>query len=505
MQSHLPQFAETAKVLLAAMTNTMKSNSKELEFRNENGYMTLVRQVVDWIFQYCKDVDVSWFMDSAMFPAAAREEEHATFKTAKFKKMLQIDFSNEYVAGFRLLHFFCLELQASALNQDGKFATVISDALTPEIYGGVYGDANKPAREFLLRCFMKPYLVEATKNQAAKVFLEPVLNTIVSIFAVQSDIGCLAMPQNMGSVIDVLTTLKSFLWINMERILMASQSNSNSTGSGYVVDYWVWKCTAECFSIGIFLVQAAAVYNEKSPLTTVDETETTNNIESCLISLIDLCMFIIVHLVCEFPKTMPDLLPPLPSMYTLSGVQAGSALEPPDTSAMSFYKPILSSFISQISFDRNLKVWKTKQGMPVVQEASFNSVQEKSKAEEQMYTFLRAVSFLPWNRVQSGLLGLEKLSPRRHFWRKHGDMVETLKTDSRSKFRYLNFLNPRYPEPQSVSEDGFEDDGFGDGFEDGFEFEFGEHSDLLMGVGTAELESANSTLHLSSAIDDLIF
>lgn len=207
--------------------------------------MTFVRQVVDWIFQYCKDFNVDWFMDPTTFPAAALEEEHSTFKTAKFKKMLQIDFSNEYMAGYRLLHFFCLELQASAMNQDNKFTSVISGALVPELYGGMINDTNKAARNFLLKTFIKPYLIESINNQVARIFLNPVVDTVETIFKVQSEMGLIF--DDVDSVLDIVTTLENFLWINLNKILVQNSS---------AVDYWYWKCATACFNIGRFLLDS---------------------------------------------------------------------------------------------------------------------------------------------------------------------------------------------------------------------------------------------------------
>lgn len=396
-----------------AMTNAMKANSKELVFRNENGYMGLVRQVVDWIFQYCNNFDLEWFMNPATFPAAVREEEHATFKTARFKKMLHIDFSNEYAAGFRLLHFFCLELQASAFNQDHKFVTVISEALAPEMFGGVYRDPNKTAREFLLRSFIKPYLIEATNNQAAKVFLEPVLDALVPIFRVQQDFRCFLTDNNVEPALDMIRTIQSFLWFNIKSIL---------SKPSFFVDYWVWKCINTCCKIGSFLVQA---YIDNSA------AQMQSEVEDCLISIVDLSMFVLIHLVCELDRCMPERI--LEPEYSTEAVSL--YYQEPDISTLTFYKPIVSSFISQVSFDGLLNVWQTK-GL-VVQEASFDTSAQKAQAQAQIYEFLRLISSLPFVDTRENAVVS-------HLWEKHGDVMNILNSDPRSQFRHLKLLNPRY-------------------------------------------------------------
>lgn len=404
---------EMASVLLMAMTNAMKANSKELAFRNESGYMGLVRQVVDWIFQYCNNFDLEWFMNPATFPAAVREEEHAIFKTARFKKMLQIDFSNEYAAGFRLLHFFCLELQASAFNQDQKFVTVMSEALAPEMFGGLYSDPNKTAREFLLRSFIKPYLIEATTNQAAKVFLEPVLDALVPIFRIQQDYRCFLTDKNVEPALDILSTIQNFLWFNIKSIL--SKPN-------LFTDYWVWKCINTYFRIGSFLAQA---YIDNSVV------QMQSEVEDGLIAMVNLSMFVLIHLVCKVDRCMPEQI--LAPEYSTEAISF--YYQEPDTSALTFYKPIVSSFISQVTFDGLLNIWQIK-GL-VVHEASFDTSGQKAQAQAQIYEFLRLISALPCVEERENAVVT-------HLWENHGNIMLVLNSDSRLQFRYLSLLKPRY-------------------------------------------------------------
>lgn len=411
-----PAFSNVASSLLAAITDTLKTNCKELEFKNENGYMTLVHQVIDWIFQYCPGADIEWFLNPETFPVAARDEEHVTFKTAKFKKMLQIDFGNEYAAGFRLMHFFCLELQASALAGDSRFKQVITEALVPETYGGVYSDVNARAREFLLKAFVKPYLVEACKNKAARVFLNPIVDTVTGIFKIQYEIGVLT--EATGPAVDLLGVLQTYVWLSVRKAV-------NRQTAPLYTDFWVWKCTTGCFAIAQFLAQG---YIEQPSLAM------PGSVASCFTSLLDLAFSILTYLVCELPRTMPER--PLSLYPSLSGRAALD--QPPDTSQLTFHKPILNSFISQVKYDGALKHWAGKGGPgagQVIAESSFDLPAQRAAAHEAIWAFLQSVSYLPPTSATGKLvLG--------YLWTNYSSLIDVLGRDARSRFRVVSFLNP---------------------------------------------------------------
>lgn len=406
-----PSKSNLVGLLMASLTNNMKLNTKKLDFRNENGYMDFVHQVIDWIFQFCPLTNIEWFMNPETFPPSRNGEEQVSFKTARFKKMLQIEFSNEYAAGFKLVHFFCLELQESAVARNRQFQDVMTAALSPEMVGGLFSDPNGQARQFILRAFITPYIIEAGKSQAAKLFLDPVLDTAASIFKIQYEVGVL--PENESAAVGFLESLLNLVWINLEDIV-------NSFGQNKQQDYSLWKCINSCFAIAEYLVQA---YIQQPTLPISDACA------SCLTKLIDLAMSISVYLVSDLPNLVPE--------HAFAEYNPfGRGVTDPETGHLAFYKLIQNSFMGQVRYDDRLEQWEEKGR--VVKKNGLDMKAMKSEGQERVFRFLQAVSYLS---NPSALTGKNEVLT--HLWGNHEAVIKLMSEQQGSRLRHLAMLNTR--------------------------------------------------------------
>jgi hypothetical protein len=331
MASSMDNGRDGAKAILLALTSALKTNSKAISFKNENGYMEFVRQVVDGIIQHCKDIDVAWFMESSPFTAAVSISGSAgdgasgslretRYKITKFKRMLQIDFSNEYMAGYKILYYFCLELQASVFSQNTCFTEIVSTALCPdrgstEADAGA-GDTYRTARRFLISAFIVPYLLEATTNRAVRIFLDPLLDTLVKVFETQRVTATRVVDEELGG--EVLQVLENYIWINLN----ASSSNI----SGCTGDYWFWKCAATYFRLLTFVPQAATARRG-----------------------VEVALYVAVFALSEAPRRLADLAPLLPGLAERAASAerhrvATRARKP-------FYQPIAATFFGHVSYN----------------------------------------------------------------------------------------------------------------------------------------------------------
>ncbi|KAF5093662.1 hypothetical protein D0Z00_003934 [Geotrichum galactomycetum] len=336
MASSVDNGRDGAKVILLALTSALKTNSKAINFKNENGYMEFVRQVVDGIIQHCKDIDVAWFMESSPFTAVVGISGSAgggdslretRYKITKFKRMLQIDFSNEYMAGYKILYYFCLELQASVFSQNKCFTEIVSTALRPD-RGSTdddagAGDPYRTARRFLVSAFIVPYLLEATTNRAVRIFLDPLLDTLIKLFETQRVTATRVVDEELDG--EVLQVLENYLWINLH----ASSGSSNSNSNG---DYWFWKCAATYFRLLTFIPLAAATARRG----------------------VEVALYVAVFALSEAPRRLADLAPPLlsPLLPGLAERAATAERHRVATRARKpFYQPIAATFFGHVSYN----------------------------------------------------------------------------------------------------------------------------------------------------------
>ena len=327
-----------AKAILLALTSALKTNCKAINFKNENGYMEFVRQVVDGIIQHCKDIDVTWFMESSPFTAAVGISGSAgggdslretRYKITKFKRMLQIDFSNEYMAGYKILYYFCLELQASVFSQNTCFTEIVSTALRPDRGSteadACAGDHYRIARRFLVSAFIVPYLLEATTNRAVRIFLDPLLDTLIKVFETQRVTATRVVDEELYG--EVLQVLENYIWINLNTANGSISSNS----SGCTGDYWFWKCAATYFRLLTFGARAATACQG-----------------------IELALHVAVFALSEAPRRLADLAPQLLAPLLPGLAERAATAERRRTATRArkpFYQPIAATFFGHVSYN----------------------------------------------------------------------------------------------------------------------------------------------------------
>lgn len=322
---------DAAKSILVTLATALKTNCKAVNFKNENGYMEFVRQIVDWIIQYCQDIDVVWFMESSPFTAAIGHSElvdsnnslrETRYKITKFKRMLQIDFSNEYMAGYKILYYFCLELQASVFNQNTCFTEIVSTTLRPD-RGSTKDepssrDPYRTARRFLVSAFIVPYILEATVNRAVRIFLDPLLDTVVKIFESQRVNTCVIDEE---LYLEVLKVLESYLWINL------NSGNSNS----FSQDYWFWKCVTTFFRLLEF-----AKLKEDSQ------------------HVVKLALYTVIFGLSEAPHRLVDVAAPYLMLLKPVLTEKATESERRRVAARTrkpFYQPIAATFFGHVSYN----------------------------------------------------------------------------------------------------------------------------------------------------------
>lgn len=175
-------------------------------------------------------------------------------------------------------------------------------------------------------------------------------------------------------------------------------------------------------------------------------------------------MYVVIYLICDLPRHMPDV------SLTIYNPAYHAVPDYSNVSSMRFYKPIVSSFISQVTFNGLSKQWESK-GL-VANESSFSIRKEKKCAIDSICNFFQSLS----------LMSQKTSELPEYLCVNHMPMIHTLNKDPRSLFKYFRLLNLEYNSYGMI--------------------------ESIPGVGIIDPETlvANSSAYqLSSTIDDFIF
>lgn len=182
------EYRNLAEYLLTSLSNALKTNCLNVLLVSKN-YFAFTMQIVEAMMYHCPTHNVDWFLDPTHLNSLATSsssssddnELYTLSKITQFKKLLQIDFSNIYNAGYKLMYYFCLELQNSVVAGDTIFERIMTTALSLSEY--------TEARRLLVSQFMSIYILEAIDNSAVRYTLRPVLGTINELFDRQACAG----------------------------------------------------------------------------------------------------------------------------------------------------------------------------------------------------------------------------------------------------------------------------------------------------------------------------